>query len=118
MGTVGDVADVSRIFANTNTAAAGGAVAACGHAPVRLGDLLVQSSWYGAHFGLDEDRSGKLSRVEMLRVLMSFNLTGIREKVMDKLCEIIDKDGDGVADLALQLPGTNTKFLKASNLIL
>jgi len=28
MGTVGDVADVSRIFANTNTAAAGGAVAA------------------------------------------------------------------------------------------
>jgi len=28
MGTIGDVADVSRIFANTNTAAAGGAVAA------------------------------------------------------------------------------------------
>lgn len=28
MGTVGDVADISRIFANTNTAAAGGAVAA------------------------------------------------------------------------------------------
>tara|TARA_R100000322_G_scaffold21648_4_gene14328 strand:+ start:56894 stop:58252 length:1359 start_codon:yes stop_codon:yes gene_type:complete len=28
MGTVGDVADVSRIFSNTNTAAAGGAVAA------------------------------------------------------------------------------------------
>ena len=28
MGTVGDVADVSRIFANTNTAAAGGALAA------------------------------------------------------------------------------------------
>ena len=28
MGTVGDVADISRIFANTNTAAAGGAIAA------------------------------------------------------------------------------------------
>ncbi len=28
MGTIGDIADVSRIFANTNTAAAGGAVAA------------------------------------------------------------------------------------------
>lgn len=28
MGTVGDIADVSRIFSNTNTAAAGGAVAA------------------------------------------------------------------------------------------
>ncbi|MEQ5869659.1 ammonium transporter [Sagittula sp. NFXS13] len=28
MGTVGDVSDVSRIFANTNTAAAGGAIAA------------------------------------------------------------------------------------------
>jgi Amt family ammonium transporter len=28
MGTVGDVADVSRIFANTNAAAAGGAIAA------------------------------------------------------------------------------------------
>ena len=28
MGTIGDVADISRIFANTNTAAAGGAVAA------------------------------------------------------------------------------------------
>ena len=26
MGTVGDVADVSRIFANTNAAAAGGAI--------------------------------------------------------------------------------------------
>ena len=28
MGTIGDVADVSRIFANTNAAAAGGAIAA------------------------------------------------------------------------------------------
>ena len=28
MGTIGDVADVSRIFANTNTAAAGGAITA------------------------------------------------------------------------------------------
>ncbi len=28
MGSIGDVADVSRIFANTNTAAAGGAIAA------------------------------------------------------------------------------------------
>ncbi len=26
-GTIGDVADVSRIFANTNAAAAGGAIA-------------------------------------------------------------------------------------------
>ena len=37
MGTVGDVADVSRIFANTNTAAAGGAVAA----------LIVTQIMYG-----------------------------------------------------------------------
>jgi len=28
MGTIGDIADISRVFANTNTAAAGGAVAA------------------------------------------------------------------------------------------
>ena len=45
---------------------------------------------------VDEDRSGKVTRVEMLRLLMSFNLSGIREKVIDKICEIIDKDGDGV----------------------
>ncbi|MEM9552084.1 MAG: ammonium transporter [Pseudomonadota bacterium] len=37
MGTVGDVADVSRIFANTNTAAAGGALAA----------LILTQSLYG-----------------------------------------------------------------------
>ena len=30
----------------------------------------------------------------------------------------VDKNGDGTADLALQLPGTNTKSITASNLIL
>ena len=30
----------------------------------------------------------------------------------------LDKDGDGTADLALLMPGTNTKFLTAANLIL
>ena len=41
MGTVGDIADVSRIFANTNTAAAGGAIAA-----LVLTQLLSTLPWF------------------------------------------------------------------------
>ena len=29
-------------------------------------------------------------------MLMMLNLTNVREKVMNKLCDIMDKDGDGV----------------------
>lgn len=45
---------------------------------------------------LDEDRSGKLSRVEALRMLMQFNLSGVREAVINRICDIVDKDGDGI----------------------
>ena len=47
---------------------------------------------------IDEDHSGKVSRTEMLRLLKTLNLqeTGIRPKVINKICEIVDTDGDGV----------------------
>ncbi|MEM6635668.1 MAG: ammonium transporter [Pseudomonadota bacterium] len=52
MGTVGDVADVSRIFANTNTAAAGGAVAALVLTQVMYGKVDLTMVLNGALAGL------------------------------------------------------------------
>ena len=45
---------------------------------------------------IDENRNGKVTKIEALRILMMLNLTNVREKVMNKLCDIMDKDGDGV----------------------
>jgi len=45
---------------------------------------------------IDEDRSGKVSEYEYLRVCMMLNLSNIREKVVRKLGKICDKDGDGI----------------------
>ncbi|MCH2094994.1 MAG: ammonium transporter [Rhodobacteraceae bacterium] len=52
MGTVGDVADVSRIFANTNTAAAGGAIAALLLTQVMYGKADLTMVLNGALAGL------------------------------------------------------------------
>ena len=52
MGTVGDVADVSRIFANTNTAAAGGAVAALILTQIMYGRVDLTMVLNGALAGL------------------------------------------------------------------
>nr|MDJ0638885.1 ammonium transporter [Paracoccaceae bacterium] len=52
MGTVGDVADVSRIFANTNTAAAGGAIAALILTQVMYGKVDLTMVLNGALAGL------------------------------------------------------------------
>ena len=52
MGTVGDVADVSRIFANTNTAAAGGAVAALFLTQIMYGKADLTMVLNGALAGL------------------------------------------------------------------
>ncbi|NNF91201.1 MAG: ammonium transporter [Boseongicola sp.] len=52
MGTVGDVADVSRIFANTNTAAAGGAVVALILTQVLYGKVDLTMVLNGALAGL------------------------------------------------------------------
>ena len=52
MGTVGDVADVSRIFANTNTAAAGGAVAALFLTQIIYGKVDLTMVLNGALAGL------------------------------------------------------------------
>ena len=38
----------------------------------------------------------KVTKIEALRMLMMLNLKHVREKVMNKLCDIMDKDGDGV----------------------
>jgi len=52
MGTIGDVADVSRIFANTNTAAAGGAVAALVLTQIMYGKADLTMVINGALAGL------------------------------------------------------------------
>ena len=52
MGTVGDVADVSRIFANTNAAAAGGAIAALILTQVVYGKVDLTMVLNGALAGL------------------------------------------------------------------
>ncbi|MGR3805860.1 ammonium transporter [Marinibacterium profundimaris] len=52
MGTVGDVSDVSRIFANTNTAAAGGAIAALILTQVMYGKVDLTMVLNGALAGL------------------------------------------------------------------
>jgi len=45
---------------------------------------------------LDENFNNKVDRTEALRVLMNFNLTGVREKTLSKIFDIFDKDGDGI----------------------
>ncbi len=52
MGTVGDVSDVARIFANTNTAAAGGAIAAMIMTQVLYGKIDLTMVLNGALAGL------------------------------------------------------------------
>ncbi|WP_425044725.1 ammonium transporter [Primorskyibacter sp. S87] len=52
MGTIGDVADVSRIFANTNMAAAAGAAAALGLTQVMFGKVDLTMTLNGALAGL------------------------------------------------------------------
>jgi ammonium transporter, Amt family len=52
MGTIGDAADVSRIFANTNTAAAGGAIAALILTQVLYGKVDLTMVLNGALAGL------------------------------------------------------------------
>ncbi len=52
MGSIGDVSDVSRIFANTNLAAAGGVVAAIVLTQLRYGKIDVTMALNGALAGL------------------------------------------------------------------
>ena len=52
MGTVGDIADVSRIFSNTNTAAAGGAIAAAILTQILYGKIDLTMVLNGALAGL------------------------------------------------------------------
>ncbi|MEL6978084.1 MAG: ammonium transporter [Pseudomonadota bacterium] len=52
MGSIGDVADVSRIFANTNTAAAGGAIAAAILTQILYGKVDLTMVLNGALAGL------------------------------------------------------------------
>ena len=47
---------------------------------------------------LDENRSGKLTQLEMMRIPMMLNLTQVREKVFKRLVYIADKNEDGVVE--------------------
>ena len=38
---------------------------------------------------LDEDRSGKVTRFEAMRLLKTFNLSGVRQKVIHQICAIV-----------------------------
>ena len=37
-----------------------------------------------------------MTKIEALRMLMMLNLKHVREKVMNKLCDIMDRNGDGI----------------------
>ena len=45
---------------------------------------------------IDENNSGRVTKLEALRMLMMLNLTNVREKVMAKLCDVMDPNGNGV----------------------
>ena len=60
------------------------------HVGKRFGELVR------AFRMVDEDKSGKLSRREMLRVLMIFNMHTTPARVFDRLMDFCDDSGDGV----------------------
>ena len=45
---------------------------------------------------VDENNSGRVTKTEALRMLMMFNMTNVREAVVAKLCDIMDRDGNGI----------------------
>lgn len=52
-------------------------------------------TFHKAFLTLDEDHSGSLTVLEFARVLMVFNLTQVREKVLARLAHLADLDEDG-----------------------
>jgi len=92
-----------------------GEVAAIGagdHAPVTAAELeiahdlireKVKMRWgelKNAFRTVDEDKSGAVTKLEFLRVLMLFNLTQIREKTAMRLAQIMDTNRDDKIDYA------------------
>ena len=67
MGTISDVSDVSRIFANTNLAACGGVVAAMVLMQIMYGKLDVTMALNGALAGLVSITAEPLQPVRSLR---------------------------------------------------
>lgn len=53
------------------------------------------ASFRKAFRAVDEDNSGRVSKIEALRMLMMMNPT-VREKVLGQLVNLMDKDGNGV----------------------
>ena len=67
----------------------------------------------------NRDRIDLSAVAKELRFIGEDRFTGTPGEVRFKKDTLeLDKNGDGTADLALQLPGTNTKSITASNLIL
>lgn len=69
-GTIGDVSDVSRIFANTNLAAAGGVVAAMVLMQIMYGKLDVTMALNGALAGLVSITAEPLTPSPLMAVLI------------------------------------------------
>jgi len=82
------------------------------HAPVTAAELeiahdlireKVKMRWgelKNAFRTVDEDKSGAVTKLEFLRVLMLFNLTQIREKTAMRLAQIMDRNRDDKIDYA------------------
>ncbi len=49
---------------------------------------------------IDSDRTGKLGREEIKRLMIEFNLVNIREETIENLIDFADFDGDGVINYA------------------
>lgn len=70
MGSIGDVSDVSRIFANTNLAAAGGVVAAIILTQVLYGKIDVTMALNGALAGLVSITAEPLAPTPLLAIII------------------------------------------------
>lgn len=53
-------------------------------------------SFRHAYRVLDENHSGRINKIEALRMLLIFNLSDVREKAVAKLVELMDSTGKGI----------------------
>ena len=52
-------------------------------------------SFSSAFKWIDADRTGSITREEFKQAMRDFNLSGVRENILDTLCDFIDQDGSG-----------------------
>ena len=86
-------------------------------------------SFSSAFKWIDADRTGSITRDEFKEALKQLNLAGIRENILDTLCDFIDQDGTGsmeysefarvlsADDVMMMAPSNRDKDLEALGLV-